>query len=112
MLYADIFSIMVELVNKNTIDIPGDVKTIMAIAAIVTNIPILMIYLSRVLKYEANRLANIIAGVVTIIYVVGGGDLAPHYIIIAAIEVICLLLIIVNAWKWTNSEKNELIWKK
>ena len=74
----------------------------MAIAAIVTNISILMIYFARVLPYKPNRLANIIAGILTIIYVVGGGDMAPHYIIIAAIEVICLLLIIVNSWKWKN----------
>jgi hypothetical protein len=104
MIYADIFSIIVELVNRNTLNIPGDVKVVMAVAAIVTNIPILMIYFSRVLHYKLNRWANIIAGILTIIYVVGGGDMAPHYIIIAAIEVICLLLIIVISWKWTNSE--------
>jgi hypothetical protein len=103
-IYADIFSIIVELVNKNTLDIPGNVKTVMAIAAIVTNIPILMIYLSRVLKYKANRWANIIAGFLTIIYVVGGGSISPHYIIVATIEIILLLVIIINSWKWTNSE--------
>ena len=106
MIFADIFSIIVELVNKDTLNIPGDVKVVMAIAAIVTNIPILMIYFSRVLQFKVNRLANIIAGILTIIYVIGGGDMAPHYIIIASIEVICLLLIIVNSWKWTNSENN------
>jgi len=103
MIFADIFSIMVELVNKDTLHIPGDVKLIMAIAAIITNIPILMIYFARVLPYKPNRLANIIAGILTIIYVVGGGDMAPHYIIIAAIEVICLLLIIVSSLKWENA---------
>ncbi len=100
MIFADIFSIMVELVNINTLEIPGDVKVVMAIAAVVTNIPILMIYLSRTLPYKVNRLANIIAGIFTIIYVIGGGDFAPHYIIIACIEVIVLLLIIVKSWKW------------
>lgn len=104
MIYADIYSIIVELVNKDTLDIPGNVSTIMAIAAIVTNIPILMIYFSRVLKYKLNRPANIIAGILTIIYVVGGGDLSPHYIIVAAIEVILLLVIIVNSWKWSVRE--------
>lgn len=103
MIFADIFSIMVELVNKDTLHIPGDVKVIMAIAAIVTNIPILMIYFARVLPYKPNRWANIIAGILTIIYIVGGGDMAPHYIIIAAIEVICLLLIIVSSLKWENA---------
>lgn len=104
MIFADIYSIFVELVNKNTLDIPGNVKTIMAFAAIVTNIPILMIYLSRVLKYKTNRGVNIIAGLLTIIYVVRGGALTPHYIIVATIEVILLLIIIVNSWKWTNPE--------
>lgn len=109
MIYADIYSIMVELVNKNTIDIPGDVKTIMAIAAIVTNIPILMIYFSRVLKFKANRWANIIAGCLTIIYILGGGSLTPHYIIVASLEVTILLVIIVSAWKWTMSENNSSV---
>jgi len=101
MVFADIYSIMVELVKKNTLGgIPGDVVTVMAVAAIVTNIPIVMIYLSRVLKYKANRLVNIIAAAITILYVVGGGSTAPHYIIAAAFEVVFLLLIIWNAWKW------------
>jgi hypothetical protein len=104
MIYADIFSIIVELVNKNTLDIPGNVKTIMAIAAIVTNIPILMIYFSRVLPYKLNRRANILAGILTIFYVVGGGSLSPHYIIVATIEVIILLIIIFSSWKWTTTE--------
>ncbi len=48
MIFADIFSILVELVNKNTLEIPGEVTLVMAIAAIITNIPIMMIYFSRV----------------------------------------------------------------
>lgn len=45
LIFADILSIMIELANKNTIDIiGGDVATTMAVAAIITNIPILMIY--------------------------------------------------------------------
>ena len=107
MIFADIFSIMIELVNGNTLNIPGDVKTVMAIAALVTNVPILMIYLSRVMSFKINRIVNMIAAVFTMIYVVGGGDFAPHYIIIASIEVIVLLLIVVYAWKWTMVEKTE-----
>jgi hypothetical protein len=105
MIFADIFTIMVELVNKNTLgELPGDVKMVMAVAAIVTNIPILMIYLSRILPYKSNRLANIIAGIFTIIYVTGGGSLTPHYIIVASIEVIILLIIVVKSWKWSIVE--------
>ena len=95
---------MVELVNRNTLHIPGNVKTIMAIAAIVTNIPILMIYLSRVIEYNVNRIVNIVAAILTIIYVLGGGVTIPHYIIIATIEVILLIMIIVYSLKWKNVE--------
>lgn len=102
MIFADIFSIMIELIHKNTLQIPGDARTIMAIAAIITNIPILMIYFSRTLKHKTNRIINIIAAIVTIIYVVGGGDTAPHYVIIATIEVLVLIMILVYAIRWKN----------
>jgi hypothetical protein len=100
MVFADIFSIMIELVNKDTLQIPGNVKTVMAIAAVVTNIPIFMIFLSRILAPKINKITNIITGVLTLIYVIGGGDYAPHYIIIATIESALLLVIITYSWKW------------
>ena len=101
LIFADILSIMIELVNKNTLDIiGGNVTTTMVIAAIITNIPILMIYFSRVLPYKSNRRLNIVAAFITIIYIVGGGSLLPHYLVIAGIEVLLLLSIIWIAWKW------------
>jgi hypothetical protein len=40
MIFADIFTIMVELVYKNTMEgLPAEVKLVMAIAAIITNVP-------------------------------------------------------------------------
>ncbi|MDY7396129.1 DUF6326 family protein [Aureibaculum sp. 2210JD6-5] len=104
LLFADILSIMVELVNKNTLDIIGEVKSTMAIAAVITNIPILMIYFSRALGFKINRILNIIAGFITMLFVIGGGSLMPHYIICASIEVIILLIIIKTAWKWAENE--------
>ncbi len=104
MIFADIFTIMVEFIDKNLLDIPGEVKLVMAIAAVVTNIPILMIYFSRILPYKSNRILNMVAGIFTIIYVIGGGNVTPHYIIIASLEVILLLMIVVNAWKWAETE--------
>lgn len=93
MLFADIFSIMIQFVNGDVIDIPIDVTIAMAIAAIFTNIPILMILLTWVLPNRANKLANSIASILTIIYVVGGGVDLPHYYILGAIEVILLVVI-------------------
>jgi len=74
------------------------------VAAILIEVPIAMIVLSRVLQYKANRWANIIAGVITILWVIGGGNTSLSYIFFASIEVLCMLLIIWYAWKWSNPE--------
>lgn len=106
LIFADILSIIVELVNKNTLgDIIGEVTTTMAVAAVLTNIPILMIYFSRVLSYKTNRILNIIAAILTMVYVIGGGSLLPHYLVCAGIEVIVLILIILTSWRWGDSKK-------
>jgi len=102
MIFADILSIMVELVNKNTLQIPGNIETAMGVAAIFINIPILMIYFSRVLNYKINRTANIVASFITLVFIVGGGSTTPHYIICAGIETILLTIIVWTAWKWVD----------
>lgn len=93
---------------------PGALKEIMAstnitqgfllVAALLLEIPIAMIILSRLLRYKANRWANIIAGVITILWVIGGGNTSASYIFFATIEVACMLLIVWYAWKWTEQE--------
>ncbi|WP_299061772.1 DUF6326 family protein [uncultured Polaribacter sp.] len=101
MILADVLSIFVELVNKNTLDgIIGEVTTTMAIAAIIINMPILLIYFSRYLSFKINRILNMVVAFLMILFVIGGGSLLPHYIICATLEVIVLLLIIIKAWKW------------
>lgn len=102
-LSADIFSFMLpESLNDTPLKVT---QVIMLVFAIVLEIPIAMIFLSRILKQSANRLANIIASVITILFVIFGGSLTLHYVFFAAIEVVTMLLIIRYAWKWTNSEE-------
>jgi hypothetical protein len=72
--------------------------------AIMMEISIVMIILSRVLKYKVNRWTNITTSIITIVFVVGGGVSYPHYIFVATVEVICLLSIIWFACKWRNPE--------
>jgi hypothetical protein len=72
----------------------------MLIGAIVHQIPIFMVFLSRVLSYSLNRKLNIAAAIFTIIYVIGGGSLLPHYVFIASIEVACMAAIVWVAYKW------------
>jgi len=107
MLFADVLTLYIpeflEEVMTGTTPIQIT-EELMLVMAIIIEIPIAMIFLSRVLKYRANRWANIIAGVITIVFVVGGGSLILHYIFFATIEVVLIALIIWYAWKWSNPE--------
>ncbi len=108
MLKADILSLFIPgalgEVAKTSVSTGTPIPQLMLGGAIMMEISIAMIILSRVLKYGVNRWVNIIVSIITIAFVVGGGVSYPHYIFIAIVEVICLLLIIWNAWKWTNPE--------
>ena len=77
-------------------------------AAVLTEIPIAMIVLSRVLKQRANRWANIAAAVITIAYVAGGSTTYPHGIFFTAVQVACALLIIWRAWKWRRPDASPI----
>ena len=69
-------------------------------------ISIAMVLLSRILKYKANRLANIIAGLIKTIIMVGTlfmGGPSYHYMFFATIEIAATLFIVWYAWTWTKS---------
>lgn len=100
---ADVLSVYVELVNHNTLNIPGDVTVFMVIGALFVNIPILMIYLTRYAGYRIARPLNIVAASITALFVIGGGSSTPHYLLIACIELIVLGKIVFEAWKWKLS---------
>ncbi len=112
MIYNDIFGIVVELNKFEKLELPADAETLMLIAAFVTNIPIMMVFFSRVLKYKLNRILNIVVGIFTIIYVWGGMSAYPHYIAVATIETILALSIVWISWTWRDNEeeflKNEI----
>ena len=75
--------------------------------AITFEIPFLMIFLSWVLNYKANRWANIVAAMLFVlaqIYSLFLGVPSPTYIFYSSIEIAGLLLIVWKAWKWTNPE--------
>jgi Sec-independent protein secretion pathway component TatC len=106
--------VMLNMVSADIIGFmnPGDLQKILTgnvginitqelllIFSVMMEIPIAMIFLSRVLKSRPNRWANIIAGAITVVFVIGGGDTYPSYIFFASVEVICVLLIVWYAWK-------------
>ena len=112
MIFADILSFIT----------PGELQALWAgqagvhitpglllVFAILIEIPIAMIFASRVLKPRANRWANTIAGVVTTAFVIGGASLTPHYVFFAAVEIACMALIVRTVWKQRDSVR---AWKR
>jgi len=75
-------------------------QSMLFIFAILLEIPIAMIFLSRVLKKALNRILNIAASIITIVFVIAGGSTTLHYIFFASIETVCMLAIIVMCIKW------------
>ena len=108
MLKAGILSLFIpgaaEEVARTSANAGASIPQLMLVGAVMGQIGIAMIVLSRVLKYGINRWANIVASVVTIAYIWGGAASYPHYIFIASVETLCLLLFVGFAWTWRNVE--------
>jgi hypothetical protein len=84
-------------------------------SAMLMEIPIAMIVASRVLPFRANRLANIIAGVIVTVvngfltYVpplVGWGSTPAlrEYLFFATIETVCTSFIVWQVWTWSEAK--------
>jgi hypothetical protein len=106
MLMADILSLYIPGGTDELARTAGTtpIAQLMLGGAIMMEIAVAMIILSRVLRHGVNRWVNLIASIITIAFVVGGGVSYPHYIFIAAVEVLCLLLILWKAWNWRDVE--------
>jgi len=78
-------------------------------AAIFMEIPFVMILLSRVLKYKANRVFNIAAGtIMTLIQIMSlfvGSGATPHYTFFSIVEISCTAFIVWYAWTWSIKEQ-------
>ena len=96
-LSADIFSFMLGSAGETAVAVT---PWIMFAFAVIHEIPIAMIILSRVLKRGVNRTLNCIAAGITAAYVIAGGSATPHYIFFALAEVICLVWIVVRVKNW------------
>jgi phosphotransferase system glucose/maltose/N-acetylglucosamine-specific IIC component len=104
-IYADVFTLFFNpAAQTETLATPqGPV----VVFAILMETAIVMVLLSRFLKYSANRWANIIAGIFHTVFVAWSltGSTQPlFYIFFACIEMVCTLFIAWYAWKWRNPE--------
>jgi hypothetical protein len=108
MLKADILSLFIpgsmDGVARTAASTGATIPQMMLGAAVIGQLAIAMIILSRVLKYGINRWVNILVAIVIIAYIWGGMASYPHYIFIASVETLCLLLIVWFAARWRNLE--------
>ena len=105
-IYADVFTLFF---------VPGAQKETAAMTsgavlgfAVLMETAIAMVLLSRVLKYGANRWANIIVGAIqtaaVFFFVFAGTPPALFSAFFGIIEILSTLVIIWYAWKWRNPE--------
>jgi len=109
MAFADIIGFtypgfMAKLVAGGPIDGIVVTPTLLLVGALLLEIPTAMIILSRLLKHGVNRWFNIIAAVITIIYVAGMSSPTVVYWFFCSLEIVTSLVILVLAWKWCNPE--------
>lgn len=103
MVCADIVGFLNPGTLKEMMEMKPDQGMLLAFS-ILLEIPIAMIVLSRLLRQKANRWANIIAGTITILWVIGGGNTSISYFFFATVEVASMALIIWYACKWNKME--------
>ena len=106
-LYCDVISLMDPVLLKQyltgTVNGMAFTPGFLLGAAILIEIPISMVLLSRVLKHRANRWANIAAGTVMTavqLLTLFIGWPAPYYLFLSILEIGCTALIVWYAWKW------------
>jgi len=80
-------------------------------AGVSLEIPFLMVFLSTVLPYKANRITNIVAAGLMIVYQLGsfffGSEVTLHYVFFSIVEILANAMILLIALKWKQSVKEE-----
>ena len=78
----------------------------MLIAGIILQIPLLMVVLSRTLPYRLNRIANIVAPVITIGFTVTNPPRDMDDVWFLIVEMIALLVVVFIAWTWRKPDES------
>jgi Family of unknown function (DUF6326) len=114
-LYADVVALFAIVGSPNLADAPHLSPWALMGSAVLMEIPIAMIVACRLLPFRANRLANIIAGVLLTLVngfltfvppLAGWGrpPALPEYLFFATIETVCTSVIVWKAWTWSGVE--------
>ena len=103
--YGDVVTLM-DPIKHGSIELT---EGFLLFGSILMMIPISMVLLSRIMKYRANRWANIVAGTfMTAFLTVTLFVAVPtmYYAFFSAIEITCTMFIVGYAWKWRSPEGN------
>ena len=114
-IFCDIFTLMyseeLKMILTGKMGEVTITQLFLLIFAFIMEIPILMLVLSRILKYKINRILNIIFGV--LLTLVQAGSLfadssTMHYIFFSIIEISVSIFIVIFAWKWKEPQNIKL----
>ena len=103
-IYADVFTALDPSSGNGSVRMSHG---IMLGVAVFMETAMVMVPLARLLKYRANRWANVVAGILHTVAVIGslfvtGMMPASYYIFFACVESVTTSIIVWNAWKWTE----------
>jgi uncharacterized protein DUF6326 len=115
-IYCDILGLMNPSMLKGFI--AGNVAGIditqgfLLASGVLVEIPMAMVLLSRILGYRANRVANIVAGVVMTAVQLGSnfvGAPAPYYVFFSIFEIATTAAIVWFAWTWRHELRSSSV---
>lgn len=107
-IYCDVLSNMespvLRMLLEGNIDGIPMTQGFLLLAGISLQIPFVMVILATILPYRANKVTNIVAAVIMIIYQLVsffmGSDITLHYIYFSAVVILGNIAIIVLALRW------------
>ena len=106
-LYCDILGLMDSLLLKQyltgTVDGLEITENFLFMGAILMEIPIAMVLLSRILNYRVNRWTNIVAAsikTIAMILTMFVGTPSSYYLFFGIIEIASTIFIVYYAWTW------------
>lgn len=103
MIFADILGFAMQIMSGDMTPEAVVPDWGMLLFAMILQVPIWMIFLSRRLKGNANRWGNTIAAVITTLFVVLGASFNIVYYFFAAVEIVCMVAIVLMVWRWREA---------
>ena len=114
-IFCDVFTLFYAPdLNQFLIGKVGDIELTQGFLltfAIIMEFSMVMIVLSRVLRYFLNRWFNIVGGIAFTLIQAGtlvDGDFTMHYLFFSIVEISTTLYIGWAAWTWRNPEKIKI----